>query len=66
MTWNEALPWSIDAVFMERVDGHLVEGRARTVHADFMRAYPSLAEADVPLLVLDRDEWRTPFSLAQN
>jgi hypothetical protein len=60
--WNAALPWSIDAVFMERADGKLNEGKARAVQRDLLKAYPSLSAADVPLVVLDRDDWEAPFS----
>lgn len=54
------LPDSVDAIFY--TVGGAEAQRAREQHAQFLAEYPSLSAADVPLVVLDLDNWSHPFA----
>lgn len=56
--WEQGVPDIIEAFFFTGKDG---ENMTRKVHADFLKKYPHLSIADVPLLKLDLKA-REPFS----
>lgn len=54
------LPWCIDAIFYTKGSA-AARAQARVQHAAFLREYPQLDRANVPLVEIDLRDWTRPF-----
>ena len=57
--WNRGLPWTVEAFTTTPQGG----GGARAARERFLRDYPEVPPAEVPLVAFDVNNWLTPFSV---